>query len=401
MMRRRLVSALAAAAVSVTVAVASPVRAEANPYVPPSAYSTPVGTGTASLSTTLALSGTLGGLLDSLISPIVSGVLNPLLQALTVTTNATVSSLLGGSSSFVAGTPSTQSAPAPTGTFPNDLPGSLPSPCQAGGATPCYTGVPALTSLVSSLLAPVASVQLSALTGYTQYLTAAADPAQTIFGRAQIAGASISVLPAVPSLVNPLVSLGVADARATCPNNGTSPSADATAASVSLLGGLVTLHVAGEAIADVVVSGTTYASLAALPTIDLGAVRISPYGTAIRITVSLTPGDLLGALGLGGSIVSSLLGLAPTSSVALNVIVGPNSALTSTSAKAWALGVGVDLSGSLGFTLLGIVGANVSLNSGIGGGNYGNLLDLRLGYATCTVGSTQPGVSRAVPPVLV
>ncbi|MCW2644411.1 MAG: hypothetical protein JWP07_520, partial [Pseudonocardiales bacterium] len=55
----------------------------------------------------------------------------------------------------------------------------------------------------------------------------------------------------------------------------------------------------------------------------------------------------------------------------------------------------------LTFNLLGLVGATVAIPTGIGGGNYGNLADLRLGFATCTSGSAVATGTPAVPPALV
>jgi hypothetical protein len=81
--------------------------------------------------------------------------------------------------------------------------------------------------------------------------------------------------------------------------------------------------------------------------------------------------------------------------------------VTNTTAAAWGLGVGVDLSGSLGFTLLGLVGASISIPTGITGTTFGNLLDLRLGYTACSVGAssggtgTGPGATQVVPPTLI
>jgi hypothetical protein len=76
--------------------------------------------------------------------------------------------------------------------------------------------------------------------------------------------------------------------------------------------------------------------------------------------------------------------------------------VTSRSASAWGLGIGVDLSGDLGFNVLDLVTATVHVPTGVGGGNYGNLLDLRLAYTTCQSGVNLSGTTtKAVPPALV
>ena len=212
--------------------------------------------------------------------------------------------------------------------------------------------------------------------------------------------ASISALSGISSLTSPLVSAGVIDAKANCPNDGsTAPSASVSATSVSLLGGLVTLNVANGAIANLKVNGTTVGSLGSLSPTTVGAVKVQSYGTAVKLDVTLSLANLLSTLNLDSSAVSELLGDVTSSSLTLSVIVGPNTTVTSTSAKAWGLGVGVDLSGSLTFNLLNLVGARVLLPTGISGGNYGNLVDLRLGYASCTAGSGGSGGSSSTPAV--
>jgi hypothetical protein len=87
--------------------------------------------------------------------------------------------------------------------------------------------------------------------------------------------------------------------------------------------------------------------------------------------------------------------------VTLSLVVGPNATVTSRSVSAWGLGIGVNLSGSLTFNLLGLVTATVNIPTGIGGSNTGNLLDLRLAYATCQSGVNLPAVVPVVPPALV
>jgi len=43
----------------------------------------------------------------------------------------------------------------------------------------------------------------------------------------------------------------------------------------------------------------------------------------------------------------------------------------------------------------------VNIPSGINGGNYGNVLDLRLAYTTCQSGVNMPATVRPLPPALV
>jgi hypothetical protein len=226
-----------------------------------------------------------------------------------------------------------------------------------------------------------------------------------IFARAQVVGTSLSVLPAVPSLLNPLISTGTIDSVSTCPSDGvTSPSAQEAATNVSLLGGLVTFTVAADKLANLVVNGTSYVSITSLPTLSVAGIVVQPYGTSVELTLPLTLAQIASGLGLPLSVITTLgtYGIANTS-LNLSVIAGPDENVTKTSAQAWGLGLGVDLSGSLGFNLLGLVGATVSVPTGIGGNNLGNVLDLRLGYTACTTGTAGggSGSGQAVPPALV
>ena len=360
------------------------------------AYSAPASTGTAAMSAALTLTGALGGLLNGLITPIVNTALNPLVAALQGSINTIVGSALGASSTYTGGSPTDQSGPNPAA-FPGDLPGGLPSPCGSSTSKPCYQG-----TTIAVNAQPLATVGASGLTGYTQQVLATASAANAIFGRTQVASPSISVLPAITSLLNPLVTASTVDAKVTCPNDGvTAPSAQLSAASVTLLGGVVTFSVLNGAITTLSVNGTPY-TMASLPVLSVAGVVVQPYGTAVKVTIPLTLAQVLTGLGIGAGAVTELLGDAVGGTgLSLSIIVGPKSQVTTTTAKAWGLGIGVDVSGSLAFTLLGVVGATVSVPSGIAGGNYGNVLDLRLGYATCTSGSAVTAPAPAVPPALV
>lgn len=399
MSRRIRFTASAVAVAAMTLALATP--AGATPVSTGStAYSAAGFVGTGSMSASLSLTGTLGGLLGNTIGPIVSAALNPLVAALQGTASTLVDGVLGTSSGNHVTTPVTQSGPAP-GTFPTDLPSGLPSPCTSGSSTrPCYTVTSGLNAVN---LPPLVNLGLTAVTGYTQETPTALDSTNSMFGRAQVVGTTVSPLPAISSLANPLVSTGTVDSLANCPNDGaTSPSAHASATNVSLVGGLVSLSVASDQIANLVVNHVSYTSVSALPVLSVGGVVVQPYGTSIEITLPLTLAQIATGLGLPSSVISTLTtyGIAGTS-LNLRLIVGPDTEVTKTTAQAWGLGIGVDLSGSLSFNLLGLVGATVTVPTGIGGSNLGNLLDLRLGYTACTVGATAIGSTQAVPPALV
>jgi hypothetical protein len=382
-----------------------------------SAYSAAAGTGTASLGASLQINGSLGKLLGSLIDPIISQDLNPLVAALQDGVNSTVASALGASSNLNASTdPSQQQVATAPAAFPND---TLPSPCLATGSQPCYSATSS-----SANGAPLASVSLGLLNGYVEQVQSSADATNPIFGRATANNPQVSVLPGITSLVpglpaavNPLVSASVVSAKSTCPNDGavgatrpaTSPSVNETVSNVSILGGLVTFNVLDGGLTSLKVNGTSYqinglstSGILELGSVTVAGVTIAPYGNSVSISIPLTVAQVLAGLGLPSSVISALNGFTPTSSVTMSLIVGPNSTLTATSASAWGLGIGVDLSGDLSFNVLDLVTATVRIPTGIGSGNLGNLLDLRLAYAACQSGVNLSGTTtKAVPPALV
>jgi hypothetical protein len=382
-----------------------------------SAYSAAAGTGTASLGASLQINGSLGKLLGSLIDPIISQDLNPLVAALQDGVNSTVASALGASSNLNASTdPSQQQVATAPAAFPND---TLPSPCVSTGSQPCYSATSS-----SANGAPLASVSLGLLNGYVEQVQSSADATNPIFGRATANNPQVSVLPGITSLVpglpaavNPLVSASVVSAKSTCPNDGavgatrpaTSPSVNETVSNVSILGGLVTFNVLDGGLTSLKVNGTSYqinglstSGIPELGSVTVAGVTIAPYGNSVSISIPLTVAQVLAGLGLPSSVISALNGFTPTSSVTMSLIVGPNSTLTATSASAWGLGIGVDLSGDLSFNVLDLVTATVRIPTGIGSGNLGNLLDLRLAYAACQSGVNLSGTTtKAVPPALV
>jgi hypothetical protein len=274
----------------------------------------------------------------------------------------------------------------------------VPASCGVAVGLPCYSA----TSGLAPPLGPLASIGLGLVKGYTQQVQNSADANSPIFGRAQAANLAVSVLPGVSSLVSPLVSAATINSKANCPNNGTDPSANASTSSVSVLGGLVSFTVVDGDVATLSVNGVLYGTIAGLPAVTVAGVTVAPYGgTALKVTVPITATQLLGALGLPASVVTTLLGYSAGASLKLAIIVGPRTAETLASATAAGLAVSVDLSGSMTFSLHPLVGATVSIASGISGSNYGNILDLLLAYTTCTSGAYTAAISRPVPPALV
>jgi hypothetical protein len=409
--RRLLPIAACAGALAVAAAAAASPAAALVPNLTSgaTAYSAAAATGSASLKANLQLTGSLGGLLDSLINPIVSADLNPLVGALQGTVNNLVAATLGAASPLNASTypAEPQMTPAPAA-FPND---PTPSPCLPSGAQPCYT---AANATVGG--APLATVSAGVISGYVEQVMQSADSTNPVFGRASIANPRVSVLPglsnivpALPGATNPLVSAALVAAKANCPNDGapgatkpaTAPSASETVSNVTLLGGLVTFGVLDGQLTNLTVNGVSYTSVLSLPTVTVSGVTVAPFGQGVIVSIPLSVAQVLTALGLPSAVVNALNTFTPTSAVTLSLVVGPNATVTSRSVSAWGLGIGVNLSGSLTFNLLGLVTATVNIPTGIGGSNTGNLLDLRLAYATCQSGVNLPAVVPVVPPALV
>jgi hypothetical protein len=410
--RMRATVAAASAAALLGAVVASPAPAEAlSPGITngASAYAAAAGTGTAALQANLQLSGSLGILLDAQIRPIVSQTLDPLLSALQGTVNSVVSGVLGASSSYSASTsPSQQQYSTAPAAFPTD---TTPSPCLSVGSQPCFSAVSATASVP-----PLISTQVGAISGYAEQVMSSADATNPIFGRASVASPQVSVLPGIPTLIpglpsigNPLIGAGLINAKANCPNDGapgatkpkTGPSVSLSASGVTLLGGLITLDVLNGQIANLKVNNVSYASLLSLPTLTIAGITVSQYGSAVLVSIPLSLSQILAGLGISGAVGTALTSLGLTSTLALKLIIGPNSVVTSRTATAWGLGVGVDLSGSLSFNLLNLVTASVNVPSGITGSNFGNLLDLRLANTTCQSGVVMPATTPVIPPALV
>jgi len=405
MNRLKLVSVGVATTALVLAVGAQPASANPPTSTGATGFASAAYTGSASMKASLSITGALGGLLGSLLTPIVTNLLTPVVSALTGTVSTAIGTVLGPASTYHAASPTIQTGPAPA-SFPTDLPGGLPSPCTSSSATqPCYSAAGSET--ISA--APLASVTLGALSGYTQQVSNASDTTNPIFGRAQEASTSVSVLPAISSLANPLVATGLVDSKANCPNDGSSsPSASASGTNIRLLGGLITLSVVSGSIASLTFNGTTYASLSTLPTVTAAGVTVQPYGDSVIVSLSLSLAQILAGLGLASSIVTPLLSYGNTgTSLTLSLVVGPNTDVTNTTATAWGLGVGVDLSGSLAFSLptgsvgTPLVGATIAIPTGITGSTFGNLLDLRLAYSACAVGTTSVGATQVIPPELI
>jgi hypothetical protein len=205
--------------------------------------------------------------------------------------------------------------------------------------------------------------------------------------------------------------LGVASASVTCPTPGTgTPSAALTLSGVSLIGGLIKAQLAnGSNLAQVSLNGGSWQAITGVSSI-LTAVpnttlQVRANGDFLQVSESIGIDRLLAALGLGG-LFSGLPGQIDThdTDLTLSITIGPGSSTANgnTGISAWGLEVGVDVSGTIAvkeLSSLGLLGgqAVITIPSGITGSHYGNLMDLKLAYATCTSGAA-PASTRWIPP---
>jgi hypothetical protein len=395
--RRLLGAATVATVVAATAGswVAAPASATGAPVSTGAiAYSSPAHLGGEALAPSLTITGALGGLLNGIISPIVTSDLDPLLGDLQGGANTLVNSLLGSASSFNANTPTYQGTFEPAG-FPADA--APPSCVVTDPTTPCYSGTG-----VTLTTSPLASIGVPVLSGYTQQVLASTDAANPVYARATVTN------PTVSALGISLVSATAVNSKASCPTaTSTAPTASVSASTVSLLGGAAGLSLASNGtIAGVTIGGNAY-TLSTLPTSTFTLagqqVTAQAYGTELRLNITLSLPSLLSGLGIAASssVATALLGYVVSTSLTLSLVVGPSSSVTTGAATAWGLGIGVDLAGSVGFNLLGVAGATITLPTGIGGSNYGNVLDLKLAYSSCSyAGSGSTGGTPYVPPAL-
>ena len=209
------------------------------------------------------------------------------------------------------------------------------------------------------------------------------------------------------------LSLDVADvtsasAAVTCPTSA-APSASVSLSAISLAGGLLNARLRNGTF-EYSTDGTNY-----LPVRDLhlttvpghSDLQIVANGDYLQVKETIGADRLMAALGLGG-LFSGLPGQIDTnaSNLTLSVTVGPGQTnATNGTISAWGMEVGLDVTGTLvvkQLSSLGVLGgtATITIPSGIdSNGDFGNLMDLKLAYAACTV-----GVYRApsrIPPGLI
>jgi hypothetical protein len=352
------------------VAYAAPVTALAGPASPDAAGSATSKAAYGSAATigpsTPVGSGVLGSAIADLIQPIV--------DLLTQQVNSTVSGAVVGLLNSSGNTADTTTGPSsyPTGPLLN-------------------VGVPGILAL--TLNGPSGSVSASS----------SAYAATSTFTDPQLSVLGIS-----------LADLGVANASVNCPTGSGDPSATVSLSVVSLFGGLVKAKLAsGSNLLQVSLNGGAYQSISGLSTTLANGgstLSVRANGNFLQVSVTISLSTLLGSLGLGG-LLGALGSAVDISGTALTLAldIGPGNTppvAGATSATAWGLEVGADLSGTVSVSVLGLLGALggsavITIPSGISGTSAGNLLDLKLGYATCTKGTAAIPGSQWIPPGLI
>lgn len=354
-MRRRTRTRLLAGAVAPVMAFAV---VAAVPAAPANASTTTRGNAYAAAAAVGAASGLTvqtqtTGLLGFL-SPILSAVIDPLLSTLTSVIPSIVSQLTSavigsGWSANNAGTPVT----APTN-------GSYPNTCSSPwDSADCYGAN--LTVGTDSIL----SINLGTAQGYAAY------DSTGFTGAARETNAGIHLLGVS------LLSLGTVESTAHCDTTGTCTQTQ-DVQGLGLANNLVSVTLANG-------SNLLSATLGGLP-IPVSGISI-PLGLAgITATASLTGNLLTVQLGVSLDQLLSILSIGgltgtPSASIMFTLTVGPGNLPASGSTGAWGLDLGLDLAASISINILGLAGVSVSIPTGIGGGNYGNLFDLKLAYS--------------------
>lgn len=337
------------------------------------------------LTATVEATGLLGFL-----SPVLSGVVNPLASTLTGLPNRLVAGVAQGlTTAGLDATSSSSAHGAPSVGFP------------ACGAGP-WTVSNCFAMPLNIGAAPLVSIGTNTTHGY------ATGDASGYTARSQVAHPVISLLGI------PIGDLGLLDARASCPADGDpcttaqSVSGEPAPQGISLLGGLVTasaadssgalsVTVAEQSLAD----GFSKTITTGINQFGLNMVQVALDRNLLTVRLGIGVSQLLAGLGLGG-LLAGVAGLTTHGSNAfLTVTLGPGSSVDgATSSQAWGLDVGIDLSATIALGV-GLLGATISIPSGIDGTRNGNLLNLKLAYADAYSG-TAPGQQRQwVPPGLI
>jgi hypothetical protein len=204
--------------------------------------------------------------------------------------------------------------------------------------------------------------------------------------------------------------VAVASASVTCPPiGGAAPTAVESLADLQLVNGWVKARLRNGTYEASVDGGATWAGVRDLHLTTVPGhsdLQIVASGDLLQVKESIGLDQLLGSLGLGG-LFSGLPGQIDNRDTALTltITVGPGSSTSGGNGiSAWGLALGVDLAGTITvkqLSALGVLGgkAVITVPTGITGSHYGNLLDLKLAYASCTSGDA-PAVTR-IPPGLI
>jgi hypothetical protein len=203
-----------------------------------------------------------------------------------------------------------------------------------------------------------------------------------------------------------------ATASVSCPNAGSAALGNITFTGITLLNGLVGVTLSNVTNLWTVTFAGNPVVMAPGGVVSLplpgNPLTVGLNGNLLSVSLGIDLNALLGGLGLGG-ILNAISGIVDTrgTNLRLTLTFGPGGATTGgTQAMAWGTEMGLDLSGTLSVGLLSILGgligsASISIPTGIGGTSYGNILDLKYGYASCTTGAPPPPGPQWIPPGLI
>lgn len=384
MRRSRPAKALRVVALCVTLvavlatAVAAPADAGA-PASDVTGTASPLQATLATATPSLQVTGPLAGLVNPLVSGSL-GVVFGLLQSLPSTVLTPLLSAITGSTNG-ATTPTSNNGP-----FTPVNSASPPSPC---GTASCYSTANAAVG------AGVATLSSGTLQGWVQYDDNGANTTNPqIQSSSRIQNLNLGLLGAN------LLQLGTVTATSNCVKGGTS-SGTASLAATTILGA-IGVQTSGGTLQVKLPGASTFNALSAVvpATVSVSGLSVGlaqSASGALKVTVPISLTTLLTALGLP-AIPFALT----KADVAVTVTIGvvtPDTT-TTTAARTWGLEVGLDLAMDVEASILG-TGVALTLPSGATGTSYGNLADLRFGYATCTAGSLLSVQPNAwVPPEL-
>jgi hypothetical protein len=343
--------------------------AAADPTIPPGtavSQAAEVDAGAISVSPSVTL---LGGAIDgtALLGSLTTALVNPLLALPNALTSNLAGSLVGAG----------LQANSPTGIQPRPTSG-YPTCGQSG-----WTSADCYGPLIPAVSAPgLVTLNTGVVQGYATHDT------DGYIASTQAANPVLSLLGIT------LGNLGVTSSSAQC-GKSTGCTATHSLTGGSLFGGGLTYSIAGGNI----LASVGGAQLTSVPLNVISGVTAALTGNLLKLNISLTLTQLLGAIGTTLSALTGLLGVNlgdSSTTLSLTVTVGPGDIAStgSSTSSAWGLDVSVDLTGSigLGVNVLGLNVATIKVNIGRSNVSSPDLLDLKLAYSAAATNFIPPAL---------